>query len=170
MFFGARLPIRLAPVKHCYTLNSRWFANVKGETYSAFNGLFWFLEINCMRIKRLIIIFTSLAFFSTGLIVPAQGAMLATQDYLQAGNRQASLAVIDTALMRADVQQQLTAMGVDPANAMQRIASLPDQDVAKLAEQFESMPAGGILGVIGIVFVVLLILELTGVIDIFKKI
>jgi hypothetical protein len=124
-----------------------------------------------MRIKRLIIIFTSLAFFWTGLLAPAQGAMLATQDYLQAGNRQASLAAIDTALMRADVQQQLTAMGVDPADAMQRIASLPDQDLAKLAEQFESMPAGGdLLGVIGIVFVVLLILELTGVVDIFKKI
>jgi hypothetical protein len=124
-----------------------------------------------MRIKRLIIIFTSLAFFWTGLLAPAQGAMLATQDYLQAGNRQASLAAIDTALMRADVQQQLTAMGVDPADAMQRISSLPDQDLAKLAEQFESMPAGGdLLGVIGIVFVVLLILELTGVVDIFKKI
>jgi hypothetical protein len=62
-------------------------------------------------------------------------------------------------------------MGVDPADAMQRISSLPDQDLAKLAEQFESMPAGGdLLGVIGIVFVVLLILELTGVVDIFKKI
>jgi hypothetical protein len=123
-----------------------------------------------MRIKRLIITFSTLAFFWTGLIAPAQGAMLATQDYLQAGSRQASLTVIDTALMRADVQKQLTAMGVNPANAMQRIASLPDQDIAKLAEQFESMPAGGdILGVIGIVFVVLLILELTGVIDIFSK-
>ncbi len=124
-----------------------------------------------MRIKRLIITFSTLAFFWTSLIAPAQGAMLATQDYLQAGNRQASLAVIDTALLRADVQKQLTAMGVNPANAMQRIASLPDQDVAKLAEQFDSMPAGGdgFLAVIGIVFLVLLILELTGVVDIFKK-
>ena len=105
-----------------------------------------------MRIKRLIIIFTSLAFFWTGLLAPAQGAMLATQDYLQAGNRQASLAAIDTALMRADVQQQLTAMGVDPADAMQRISSLPDQDLAKLAEQFESMPAGGdLLGCRGLI-------------------
>lgn len=122
-----------------------------------------------MRVKRLFVIFTSLAFFWTGLLAPAQAAMLATQDYLQSGNRQAHMAVIDTALMRADVQQQLTAMGVDPADAMQRIANLPDQDVAMLAEQFESMPAGGLLGVIGVVFVVLLILELTGVIDIFKK-
>ena len=59
-----------------------------------------------MRMKQLIITFSTLAFFCTGLIAPAQGAMLATQDYLQAGTRQASLAVIDTALMRADVQQQ----------------------------------------------------------------
>jgi len=124
-----------------------------------------------MHIKRLIIVFSTLAFLWTGLIAPAQGAMLATQDYLQAGNRQASLAVIDTALMRADVQKQLTAMGVNPADAMQRIASLPDQDVSRLAQQFDSMPAGGdsFLAVIGIVFLVLVILELTGVIDIFKK-
>jgi len=168
MFLG----IGFAKVKHCYTLYACWSASVKGETPGTVNGLFWFLENYYMRIKRLIITFTSLAFFWTGLIAPAQGAMLATGDYLQAGNRQASLATIDTALMRADVQKQLTAMGVSSADAMQRIAELPDQDIANLAEQFESMPAGGdsFLAVIGIVFLVLLILELTGVVDIFKKI
>jgi hypothetical protein len=123
-----------------------------------------------MRIKQLFISFTTLAFLWTGLLAPAQAAMLATQEYLHATDRQASLAIIDTALLREDVQQQLTAMGVDPAHAMNRIASLPDQDVAALAEQIESMPAGGdLLGVVGVVFVVLIILELTGVIDIFKK-
>lgn len=124
-----------------------------------------------MRIKRLIITLSTLAFCWTGLLAPAQGAMVATQDYLNASQRESSLAIIDTTLMRADVQKQLTAMGVDPADAMRRIANLPDQDVAALAEQFESMPAGGdsFLAVIGVVFLVLMILELTGVIDIFKK-
>jgi hypothetical protein len=124
-----------------------------------------------MCIKRLIICFTTLAFMWTGLIAPAQGAMLATQDYLHAADRQASLAIVDTALLRTDVQQQLTAMGVDPADAMQRIASLPDQDLAALAEQIDTLPAGGdgFFALVGVVFIVLLILELTGVTDIFKK-
>jgi uncharacterized membrane protein (Fun14 family) len=41
----------------------------------------------------------------------------------------------------------------------------------QLSSQIESLPAGGdsVLVLIGAVFVVLLILELTGVIDIFKK-
>jgi len=124
-----------------------------------------------MRIKRLIITFTTLSFFWAGLVAPAQGDMLATQDYLSASERQANLAVIDAALMRADVQQRLTALGVDAADAMHRAASLPDRELAAFAEQIETLPAGGdsLLAIIGIVFIVLLILELTGVINIFNK-
>ena len=51
-----------------------------------------------------------------------------------------------------------------------RLAALSEQEVASLADQIESAPAGGdALAVIGIVFLVLVILELVGVIDIFKK-
>jgi len=45
-----------------------------------------------------------------------------------------------------------------------------DFELRSLADRMEQMPAGGdALAVIGIVFVVLIILELVGVIDIFKK-
>ena len=51
-----------------------------------------------------------------------------------------------------------------------RLAALSQDEIASLADQIEQAPAGGdALAVIGIVFVVLLILELVGVIDIFKK-
>ena len=54
---------------------------------------------------------------------------------------------------------------------MKRIAALTDQELEQLAADLESLPAGGsLLGVAGVVFIVLLILELVGVIDIFKKI
>ena len=51
-----------------------------------------------------------------------------------------------------------------------RLDALSEAEVATLAGQIGEAPAGGdALAVIGIVFVVLVILELVGVIDIFKK-
>ena len=122
-----------------------------------------------MVIKRFICSLISLTFIGTGMLMPVQAAMVGTQVYLQASDRDANMAIVDAALLRSDVQQQLADLGVDLDNARQRVASLPDRDLARLAEEIESMPAGGgILAVIGIVFIVLLILEVTGVINIFK--
>ena len=70
----------------------------------------------------------------------------------------------------ADVQDQLVAMGVDPAAIEGRLAALTESELALLADQVEQAPAGGdALAVIGVVFLVLVILEVVGVIDIFKK-
>ena len=70
-----------------------------------------------------------------------------------------------------EVRKQLEQYGVDPAATDARIAALTDQELEQLATDLETMPAGGsALAVVGIVFIVLLILELTGVIDIFNKI
>jgi hypothetical protein len=75
-------------------------------------------------------------------------------------------------MSRADVRAQLENLGVDPAAATARVASLTDRELADVSSQIEALPAGGdgVLVVVGIVFLVLLILELTGVIDIFKKV
>lgn len=124
-----------------------------------------------MIFRKLVAAFTALSFLVSGMIVPAQAAMMGTGQYLQAGERHQHLASIDVTLMRADVQQQLAGLGVSLEDAKARIARLPDNDVAVLATELESLPAGSdLLGVIGVVFVVLLILEITGVIDIFKRI
>ena len=61
-------------------------------------------------------------------------------------------------------------MGVDPLQAQLRVASLNPQELAQLQGHLDTLPAGGILAVIGVVFIVLLILELTGAVDIFKKV
>ena len=64
----------------------------------------------------------------------------------------------------------MQALGVDPSAVDARVARLTDSELRSLADRMEQMPAGGdALAVIGIVFVVLIILELVGVIDIFKK-
>jgi len=85
--------------------------------------------------------------------------------------RRATLDEIDAVLARAEIRRELERLGVDPAETSARVAALSDAELMELADNLENLPAGGsLLGVIGIVFVVLLILELVGVIDIFKKI
>lgn len=123
-----------------------------------------------MHLRRSIVALTLLAFVASVAPAPAHAAMIGTQAAVAAGARTANLARVDSVLARADVQQRLTDLGVDANSARARAAALSDAELASFAEQLEQAPAGGdILAVIGIVFVVLLILELTGVIDIFKK-
>jgi hypothetical protein len=62
-------------------------------------------------------------------------------------------------------------LGVDPQTAVNRISALTPAELEQLRHQITTLPAGGdALAVIGVVFLVLLILELVGVTDIFKKI
>lgn len=112
----------------------------------------------------------SVAIVNLGLMSAASAAIVDT-DVVVASNRDADLASIRSQLDRQDVREQMLKMGVDPASIDSRVASLSDRELHQLASDMQSAPAGGdILAVIGVVFVVLLILELVGVIDIFKKV
>ncbi len=125
-----------------------------------------------MDFRQLTVAVTAACFLGLGLQSTASAGVIGTQAYLAAQARAGHLADINAALARADVQAQLISLGVDPANAATRAAALPDAELAQVAGQLKTLPAGGdgLLAVIGVVFIVLLILELTGVIDIFKKV
>jgi hypothetical protein len=101
----------------------------------------------------------------------AVAGVISTQELISTIDRQAALTRVDAVLARAEVRDQLERLGVDAALTSERVAALTDQELEQLANDLESLPAGGsALGVVGIVFIVLLILELVGVIDIFNKI
>lgn len=120
--------------------------------------------------KRSVIYALCLAILNLGSPLVANAAMIGTLQAVESGSRAQDLATVNAALAREDVRQQFAALGVAPAQIESRIAALTDAELGKLAGQMSEMPAGGdALAVIGIVFIVLLILELTGVIDIFKK-
>lgn len=125
-----------------------------------------------MHLRQLTAAFTLCCFLALGLQSTASAGVIGTTDYLAAESRAGNLADINAALDREDVRAQLIALGVDPAAAAGRVAALSDSELAEVAHQVKTLPAGGdgLLAVIGIVFVVLLILEITGVTDIFKKI
>lgn len=97
--------------------------------------------------------------------------IIGTSTALAAADRAASLERIDTALAREDVRSRLLDLGVERQAIDARLAALTDTELAAFADRLDSAPAGGdTFAVIGVVFVVLLILELVGVIDIFKSI
>ena len=103
--------------------------------------------------------------------VSAHAGVIGTDQYLTTIERQSNLAAVSKVLMREDVQQHLINLGVSPEDALERVANLPDEDLAQMAEQMEELPAGGsLLAVVGLVFVVLLILDLTGVTNVFVKV
>ncbi len=74
-------------------------------------------------------------------------------------------------MLREDVQQQLTILGVDPEEAARRVASLSDEEIQEIAGRLDELPAGegvgAIVGVILIIFLVLLVTDLLGYTDIF---
>jgi hypothetical protein len=111
----------------------------------------------------------SLAVSNLGLVSAAQAGIVATSAIVRS-DRAADIAVIRTQLDQAEVRAQMEKLGVDAASVDQRIAALSDSELHSLAKQMQDAPAGGdLLALVGVVFVVLLILELVGVIDIFKK-
>lgn len=122
------------------------------------------------RFRRACVTLVSLSLVSLGMQAPAFAGVVSTADAAAIARGEDPRALVDATLARADVQARLAELGVDAADIEGRLAALSDQEIARLAGQIESAPAGGdALAVIGIVFVVLIILELVGVIDIFKK-
>jgi ribosomal protein S13 len=112
----------------------------------------------------------SLALVNLGGVGFAHAGIITTEGLLPS-TRTTDLAAVRATLDRKDVTLQLETFGVARAAAEARIANLTDQELHRLARDLQNAPAGGdsLLALIGAVFVVLMILELMGVIDIFKK-
>jgi hypothetical protein len=119
--------------------------------------------------KMLVVPAMCLALVFSGFTFHVQAAVISTQQAMSAEARAAAEAGVRASLARDDVRQAMVRMGADPAQVDGRIASLSDAELMQVQGEMERLPAGGALAVVGLVFVVLLILELTGVIDIFKK-
>jgi hypothetical protein len=112
----------------------------------------------------------AVSILNLGAMTAAQAGIVSTGAIVQSG-REANLASIRSQLDRAEVRAQMEKMGVDATVVDKRIASLSDRELAQMATKMQEAPAGGdgVLVVIGLVFVVLMILEFTGIIDIFKR-
>ena len=104
----------------------------------------------------------SLLILSLAMPLPVQAGMVSTESALER-ERIASL------LERAEVQVQLQAYGVSPAQVKARVAALTDAEAAELAARIDELPAGGVsvLGLILVVFLVLLLTDILGYTKVF---
>jgi len=113
----------------------------------------------------------SVALVCSGFSGVVSASVISTQQALSADARTTMESDVRSSLARDDVRQAMVRLGADPLQADARVASLSDAELMKLQGQLDRLPAGGdALAVIGIVFIVLLILELTGVTNIFNRV
>lgn len=121
--------------------------------------------------KRILLVILTIQLGWLGLLPAAQAGLVATQAALALEQGpQARLERINGALLREDVRAEMLRLGVSPTQVQERLTVLTDEELQRIDGELASLPAGGnVVAVIGIVFIVLLILELVGVIDIFKK-
>jgi hypothetical protein len=64
---------------------------------------------------------------------------------------------LEAAIEREDVAAELAALGLDRAEARQRIAALSDAEVARIAHRLDELPAGGLSGFVAVVIIVALV-------------
>lgn len=113
----------------------------------------------------------SVALVCSGFTGVVSASVISTQQAMSADARAAVEGDVRASLARDDVRQAMLRLGADPLEADARVASLSDAELMRLQGQLDRLPAGGdALAVIGVVFVVLLILELTGVTNIFNRV
>lgn len=121
--------------------------------------------------KTIGIHFLLVIFIYGAVLSPALSAIVSSDELLssyQATEKRTELAQL---FDRADVQQELTKRGVDPALAKSRIVGMTDAEISKLTQDLEKLPAGqGVLGVIVLVLVILLLTEILGYTDVSDKV
>jgi predicted neutral ceramidase superfamily lipid hydrolase len=94
--------------------------------------------------------------------------MIGSEETLSAAQVDADRATISAWLARAEVRDELVAMGVSPAEVEARVAALGDDEIRDLAGTVGTAPAGaGIVGALVFVFVVLLVTDILGLTKVF---
>ena len=121
-------------------------------------------------LRKAVVCLFALPALVVGTPAPVEAEIIGTLTAIEATQRDRNLEKVSAALAGDEVRSRLAGLGVQPADVEARVAALTDDELRTLAERLDSMPAGaGVIELLGIIFIVLLVLELVGVIDIFKK-
>ncbi len=120
--------------------------------------------------KSVSLLMTLLLLLITAPVHSVMAAMVGTEAILVNQDTQNARDRLRSFLDREAVQSQLTARGIDPAEAQARVDSLSDTEVMQIADKIDQLPAGGsfwgtVLYLAIIAVIVLLVLELLGYTD-----
>ena len=100
--------------------------------------------------------------------LPVQAAMMSTEQMVQNQQAQIDREQLAEILDRAEVQEQLVALGVSPDDVKERVAVMTDAEVAELNQHLADLPAGGsVVGLIVLIFIVFVVTDVLGATDIF---
>lgn len=115
------------------------------------------------------IVYTMILTLNLSLLsAPAQAALISAESVAQHNTRANQEQIVERTLSQSAVVDQLTAMGVDPAEARKRVSALTDQELAALSGKIEQLPAGGdFVGTVGAIFIILLITDILGFTKVF---
>ena len=129
-----------------------------------------------MRLSRLFhktaLLLILLMSFHTVIAPLAQAALVATDTLVSAQEVDASRARLAALLAREDVGAALQSHGVSAQEVLNRVNSLTDQEVIKLAQNIDALPAGAdgfgsLIGALVFIFLVLLFTDLLGLTDVY---
>ena len=122
-----------------------------------------------MQSLRKIIVY-SLIFMlpQIGILESANAAIVTTDQFATGMDRQALQSKVTQALSRPELARQLETMGVSPEQAQLRVAALTDEELVRVADQTDRLPAGGdFFGTVGLIFIILLITDILGFTKVF---
>jgi hypothetical protein len=123
-------------------------------------------------IRRVMTWLLAVSLSYAGMLQGAQAALIGTEQVAAAAataDAAGAHARLSNLLARDDVASALQSRGVSLDEARARVAALSDAEAAQLADQIDTLPAGGtdVLGAIIFVFVLLLITDILGYTKIF---
>jgi len=126
-----------------------------------------------LTIRKPLAVLLVMTFFSLTIVgTQAQAALVGTSQIIDQGYQEVERDRLRAFLDRAEVRDQLEALGVDRDIARARIDSLTNEEVADIVDRLDQLPAGGdgfgtLVGAALLVFIILLITDLLGLTDIF---
>ena len=125
-----------------------------------------------MLLKPVGLVLAVFMFLISGPCQSAMAAMIETESVVNTDRAQNAREYLKSLLAREDVKSALVSQGIDPLEAENRLNSLTDEEATRVADQLQSLPAGGsflvtFLIVTLIAFLVLLATDIAGYTDIF---
>jgi len=120
--------------------------------------------------SKLLIWTLMMTFWTACVVSPAYADIVTTEQLAAEAELQMQRDALSERLMREDVKQQMVDMGVDPSMVEERIATLTAVEIQQIQGQLDTLPAGsGVVETVLVFFLVLILLEITGPIDIFPR-
>lgn len=117
--------------------------------------------------KRTLSLILSIALISAS-IGNVQAAIVSNDQLIHKIDQANDKAALLQTIKRADVQAQLSSMGVSSTDVETRIDQMTQEEIAQLNQNMAELPAGAsVLGIVVLIFVIFVITDVIGATDIF---